>query len=451
MKFNISIYTAQLSVLLMALAIGGCDKKLDIQPAQSIDQNAALNTSADVQATLVGAYSSLGDRDVYGGRLYVAPDLLADNGDIFWTGTFQGLTQIHNKDIPIDNEFITPTWDNSYAAINVANNVLSALAVVDSAEKARIEGEAKFIRGSLFFELVKLYAKNWADGDPNTNLGIPLVLAPTRVVDESSKVRRNTVAETYTQLIKDLMDAQNLLPNENRFFATKYAAAAMLSRVYLMQGKYTEAAAAADAVISSEEYVLVSTFADEFPYPGQVRVDNTPEDIFAIQISDQSGFNSVNEFFASSRNGGRGDAKITDEHLAKYEEGDDRHEFFNTRGGYTFTSKHSNVYGNIKILRLAEMYLTRAEANFRLGNENQALEDINTVRERANLPGLDPETLTLEAILKERYLELAFEGQSLHDIKRTKGSVGSLPWNSPKLIYPIPQREIIANPNLVQN
>jgi starch-binding outer membrane protein, SusD/RagB family len=79
------------------------------------------------------------------------------------------------------------------------------------------------------------------------------------------------------------------------------------------------------------------------------------------------------------------------------------------------------------------------------------LEDINVVRARVKLPGLTLAKLTLAAILKERELDLAFEGQKLWDIKRTKGSIGSLPWNSPTLIYPIPQREIIANPNLTQN
>lgn len=97
------------------------------------------------------------------------------------------------------------------------------------------------------------------------------------------------------------------------------------------------------------------------------------------------------------------------------------------------------------------MYLTRAESNFRLGTSVGAtpLADINLIRTRAKLPAAT--TVTLASILKERHLELAFEGHMLHDLKRNKANVGSLPYNSPKLILPIPQREIDVNPKLVQN
>jgi hypothetical protein len=97
------------------------------------------------------------------------------------------------------------------------------------------------------------------------------------------------------------------------------------------------------------------------------------------------------------------------------------------------------------------MYLTRAEANLRAGTAigDTPINDINVIRNRAGLESL--EQVTMENIMRERRLELAFEGHLIHDIKRTKGSVGNLPYNSPKLIFPIPQREIDVNPALVQN
>ena len=432
------------------LVFTGCDKKLDVQPAQSIDQANALLTSSDVQATLVGAYALMGDREVYGGRLQLGAELLANTSDIQWSGTYQGLTQIYNKAIPNNNDFVEQTWESAYAAINTANNVLSALEKVDAAARDRVEGEAKFIRGSMYFELARLYARPWGDGDPNTVLGVPLVTTPTRGVDQTNSISRATLSATYDQIVSDLTDAAQKLPESNSFYANRYSAYGILSRVYLYQAKYTLAATAADSVIASGEFELVENYADEFPYPGQVRVDNTSEDVFAIQMSAQSGFNSLNEFFASSDNGGRGDIQVNESHLAKYEEGDERLTLFYDDAGSIRTGKYSNLYGNVKVLRLAELYLTRAEANLRAGTTIGAtpLEDVNTVRERANLPPLTPGQLTLEAILKERQLELAFEGQYLFDVKRTKGAIGSLPWNSPKLIYPIPLREIIANPGL---
>ena len=99
------------------------------------------------------------------------------------------------------------------------------------------------------------------------------------------------------------------------------------------------------------------------------------------------------------------------------------------------------------------MYLIRAEGNFVLGTSDgdSPLNDINRIRNRSSLPSLLPNQVTLAAILKERKLEFAFEGQTLHDVKRQQGNVNLLPWNSPKLVLPIPERETIANPSLVQN
>jgi len=105
------------------------------------------------------------------------------------------------------------------------------------------------------------------------------------------------------------------------------------------------------------------------------------------------------------------------------------------------------------VIRLAEMYLIRAEANFRLNTVvgDTPLNDINRIRNRSGLTSLTAAQLDLNAILKERKLELSFEGHTIHDVKRIQASVGALAWNSPKLVFPIPERETIVNSNLSQN
>lgn len=110
-----------------------------------------------------------------------------------------------------------------------------------------------------------------------------------------------------------------------------------------------------------------------------------------------------------------------------------------------------NQYANIPIIRLAEIYLIRAECNQRLGTATGAapLDDYNKVHTRAALPAAT--AVTLDDILMERRLELAHEGFKYHDVKRLKGIVGTMPYNDNKLIYPIPQRELEVNKNLVQN
>jgi hypothetical protein len=143
--------------------------------------------------------------------------------------------------------------------------------------------------------------------------------------------------------------------------------------------------------------------------------------------------------------------------VQRFETGDTRRNLLTTNSTATYTSKYDVLYGNIKFMRLAEMYLTRAEANFRAGTTVGAtpLADINAIRTRARLPVLT--ALTLPVILKERRLELAFEGFRLGDLKRNQESAfdplanTTFAWNSPKLVFPIPLREINANPNLTQN
>jgi hypothetical protein len=98
------------------------------------------------------------------------------------------------------------------------------------------------------------------------------------------------------------------------------------------------------------------------------------------------------------------------------------------------------------------MYLIRAEANFRLGNlvgPESPTEDVNRIRRRAGAS--EKLLVTLEDILLEDRLEFAFEGHRIHDIKRTKATTGTFAYNDPKLVYPIPDREIKANSLLVQN
>ena len=91
--------------------------------------------------------------------------------------------------------------------------------------------------------------------------------------------------------------------------------------------------------------------------------------------------------------------------------------------------------------------------NFRLTQTVGAtpLADVNAIRARAGVPAYTAANLTLAAILRERKLELTFEGLQLDDVKRNRGSVGALPWNDNKLILPVPQREIDVNKSLVQN
>jgi starch-binding outer membrane protein, SusD/RagB family len=438
-----------------ALTLGtlsSCDKQLDIAPFQNIDQEQALATDQDVKVTLIGAYDALGEDEFLAGTPLFAAELMGDDAEVRFAGTFATLDEIWRKTITTVNADVRLFWEAGYISINRANNVLAALDKVNAADKARIEGEARFIRGVAYFEMVRLFGKTWGDGDNANNPAVPLVLTPTRVVSASDNVPRASVAAVYAQVIDDLTKAEGLLAAStapfNTGFATKNAAAAMLSRVYLMQANYAAARDAANRVITSARHALAPTYAAAF-------ADATfgTEPVFRIIITDQDGINDMNTYYAGRTKTGRGDIRIQQKHLALYDAADQRGKLTTVEGSNTFTSKFNDRFGDVVVIRYAEMLLTRAEANFRLNAAVGAapLDDINAIRTRAGLPALTAAQLNIDAILKERRLELAHEGHQLHDLKRTRRSVGTKPFSDNSLVMPIPQREIDTNSNLRQN
>jgi len=446
------------------LALVSCAERLEVLPTQTIDAANALTTSGDVTGALLGTYDGIQSGNVFGGAFQYIPDLLADNGEVRFAGTFNTHNQIWSKTINTNNTQVAATWNASYNTINRANNVLANISKVVEANRKRVEGEARVLRGMVYFELIRLFAKTWGDGDNTVNDGVPLVLTPTKIdnpsVDDivALAVRRNKVSEVYAQVIDDLTKAEALLPATNNYYANKSLAAGTLSRVYLMQQKYSEARDAANRVILSENFFLVvdwTSLYNNFLFTQSSQ--NQPEYIFTVRITEQDGVNDLNTFYGTTigslpGTAGRSDIRILTRHRQQYEARDLRGTFFNGSGSRVFSSKFIDRFGNVPVMRLAEMVLTRAECNFRLRTSvgNTPESDINILRERVNLGPLA--TLTLDAILKERKLELMFEGHLLHDLKRTRRPITTaLAWNNPRLILPIPQRERDANPNLTQN
>lgn len=453
-------------ILLLAI-VAGCDDRLDIAPRQSIDQGTALSTEKDVLVTLIGAYDGLQLATTYGGDMMVLSELTGNSEDILFTGTFAGLSDVWRAEMAATNGNATTTWRDAYVVINRANNVLAGVGRVTSspATKDRVEGEALFIRAAMYFELVRLFAKTWDDGDNATNPGVPLVLTPTTSVGAEDFRSRASVAQVYAQILTDLTRAETLLPTANTIYANRNAATAMIARVKLAQGvtgstpaqltALQEARDAANRVIASNRNPLSATI------PGLwstflTNSGNSPaEYIFSMTVTTQDGGNSLNTYFgtnAGAGTAGRSDCKITTAHINKYDAADFRRGFFVVVGGRNYTRKHLDRFGNVPIVRSAEMYLIRAEANFRLNTAvgDTPTNDVNRTRTRAGLPPLAAVT-DVQTILTERYLELAFEGNRLHDIKRTRGTQSGIAWNSPNLVFPIPQREIDVNSNLVQN
>ncbi|WP_158856841.1 RagB/SusD family nutrient uptake outer membrane protein [Lunatibacter salilacus] len=450
-------------ITLLGLIVGifffySCEDQLELLPPQSVDQTIALSSDANIKRVLIGAYAKLRTVELYGGWIQLYGEMLGSNNEIRWEGTYNQPREVYNKAIFTNNSFITDTWISAYNAINIANNILSVIDVVDEEDRDRVRGEALFIRGALYFELVKFYGLPYSAGSTTENLGVPLVLTPTTTISEEDFVVRNTVAEVYQQILADLTLAESLLPPTNGVFAKNHVASAMLSRVYLQMERFGDARDAANrAIISATEAgksLVTSGFMNAFNNDA-----DTSEDLFSIQVNTQDGTNDMHLFYSTPDEGARGgDITILQNHIALYEAEDQRLTQFSIRAEDLRTDKWRQQFKNVKVVRLAEMYLTRAEANFREGTSTGAtpLEDINRIRARVDLPAKT--TLSLQEILLERKLELAHEGHIIHDVKRTRGTIRDninaeiiYSHDDPRMVFPIPQREMDVNENLIQN
>lgn len=445
--------------LLAGAFLWSCTDSMDLEPQASISDQIALSTPGNVQTALVGGYSSLASANAYGGHYIFLTEIFAvPANEVFFNGTFLQPREVNAKQILTTNSFISGYWATSYSIINRSNNILGALDVFgnDTATRNRVEAEARFLRGAAYFNLVQVFGKSYNDGTPASNPGVPIILTPTRTVNESLQVPRNSVAEVYTQVLADLTAARDALPAANTFFANTYVASALLARVHLAMGNFAQAAAEANRVIASNRYSLFANIADNY-----VRTANGSETIFAIQNTNTVFDNDMAVYYAPTPYG-RADVQVLDSHLQKYEANDQRATLFIPTGRGRMTTKYHSSNAsvdprrtNITVLRLAEMYLTRAEANIRTGGSvgDTPVNDVNRIRTRVGLPTVS--SVTLADVLRERRNELIFEGVLFMDMKRnqvnTTGLTTTIPWNANSLVFPIPDREMIVNAQLTQN
>lgn len=433
-----------LAILALLVITSSCKKYLDLTPQQALKDQVALSSDANVKSVLVSAYAVLRNDYLYGGNILRNSELVGGTGEISWQGTYNGPREIYNHMIIATNGDVTSQWLEGYRCINICNNVLSAIDTVKVADRNRVQGEALYIRSLMYFDLVLFYAKQYEPGTTNSQLGVPLVLKPTTIITSENNVGRNTVEEVYTRVIADLKLAVSLLPEENGDFATVGAANALLARVYLQKSDFAGARDAADKVIASGLYTLTSTYAAEFNNTAY-----TSEDIFAMVRLPADLINQMTEFWSTTEFGGRdGDIEILQAHLDLYAPADKRLALFWVGNDAWRSGKWNSQYGLVQVSRLAEMYLIRAECNQRLGTSigDTPVNDFNAIHTRAGLTAVA--SVTLADILHERRLELAHEGLKLQDMKRLKLNIGVLASIDPKILFPIPAREISANPAL---
>lgn len=447
-------YIKTILTLAITLTQISCENRLDTEPEQSLTTENAFDTPEKVVNILIGTYAQAGQGASYGGQLYTIAELLVNDQELGWNGTFTDPGEFNNKAINTNNTFVTNLWLNGYDISNQANIVLDNLDVFDNLDrKNSVEGQAKFLRAVTYFDLLRFFSKHNNNSINNDELGVPIVREPVIQLEDVTYPSRNTIGEVYDFIINDLEDAIVLLPETNGVFASSLAAKSLLARIYLQIGNYEQARDLSNEVIQSGRYILTENLDDAYNND-----DNSTEDIFAWQVTDSDGTNSMNTFWATDRFGGRPgnpDISIEDAFFRIFDDAND------ARASYFYIDSETGsgiasykwIFGNsnIPFIRLPEMYLIRAESNFILNTTIGAtpLTDVNIVRNRSNafiLPDI-----TYVDIILERLRELSFEGHKLHDFKRLEISIGDLPFDDNRLVLPIPQREININPNLEQN
>ncbi len=461
-----------LLVLMSAMILtASCKKKfLDLLPYNQIAIDAAINTEADLQAALNGVYSTFRSANLHGRTLPLIGDLMADNVYIATVNSNRYIGEFNYNFTPIFGQ-ANATLTDAYTGIQRANNVISTT-LPTSATVNQIRGEALALRAFLYFELVKLYGKDFKI-EP-TALAIPLVLT----FDPSQKPARATVAEVYTQIESDLNEAFNLVTNttKNSSYITKYVVKALQAKVAFYKGDYNTAKAAALDVVTNGGYSLVSAANYAAYWSAAAPISTKVETIFEISFDGiaNAGNNSLAYFYDQA---GYGDAIAADDLYNKYTATDVRRTRMvaGNRGGqpiYIVTkypnSSNNNDKDEVKIMRYSELILILAESYARTNDDVNALARLNQVAQirDPSFAGYASSGATLlEDIINERRKELAFEGNRYSDLVRLNRDVVrinlnnnyppstplTLPATSHKRIWPMPQAEIDVNPNIVQN
>jgi hypothetical protein len=479
--------------LLVAISFGSCKKYLDKAPLDTINSSNFFQTADDAINAINGAYQPLQRPKLFNLRMWTS-DIFAGNSVVGAGGGTDGIETVEEANFTTDasNAGVLDLYRGPYPGILSCNLVIKNVPGmnIDTTLKNRIVGEAKFLRANYYFILVRYF------GD------IPLITVPQTPSDNLYPAR-TAKADVYNQIVADLKDAITLLPPKENYEgsdvgrASKGAAIGTLAKVYLTLGDYADVVPLCQQV-TAMGYILNANYADNFDPAHK----NSAESLFEVQYSGNTTFGFFDDLnqaswtspFMGPRNtnfvgGAYGWNQPTQEFVDSYETGDARKDMtilyqgcpdFN---GNVYNSTFSTTGYNVRkflvptsvspqyntspedfpVLRYADILLMESEALNETGQTSQAEVPLNLVRERAGLPAIQPglsKDNFRNAVLHERRIELAFEGQRWFDLIRINNgqygldflhSIGKTNATAKNLLMPIPQAELDANPNLTQN
>lgn len=453
---------------------------LDTQPSTSILEKDAFSSMSKIQSQVNNLYAQLQNANLYGGRWIIFNEQRADefgqNDGNAATGS-----AVWNQNVASTNEYINNVWSAAYFAINNANILienLSTTKIISDSLAQHYIAEAKFIRATAYIILIQTYAKPY-NQDPNA-LGLPLRLTAIRTAAHND-LARSTVAEVYTQIIKDLDDAEAKLPNAysnailNTTRAHKSTAIAMKTRVYLNMNKFAELITEANKIVSSAapfnysssgiNHQLESNYSNLFSgtYTG-------PESIFSIAFANTNTETPAAQFALAFNYIAQPILFLSNTGIINNNSwqttADARNNLIATNSAKQkilkkFTTTTAPFKDYVPVIRYAEVLLNLAEAAAQTGDLNRSVALLLAVKNRANptfsfAPSeIDSKDKIINTIITERRIEFLGEGLRLQDLQRKVqnlpskiGAIGTAPEVLPtakNYIWPIPSGELSVN------
>lgn len=442
-------------LLMMSFFNLSCEKYLevDLPNSQQISVE-VFEDNVTATAALTNIYSTLRESVLLTGQGNGVTNLIGYYSDelVYYSPNNLGFEHFYNNSLIASDQLILSIWNDSYNLIYQTNAVIEGVnnsVAINQEDKNQLIGEAIFTRSLIYFYLLNTF------GD------VPYII--TTDYTENIGVSRTPVHLLHQSLISDLIEAKELLGTEylstNRVRPNKFTVSSLLARIYLYTEAWENAELESSFVINNGPYELNLEIDEVFKnssletiwqfYPNNEGFP-TYEALTFIFTSTPPPIGALNSDLINSFESGDGRLGSWTGNVS------DGNGTFYYANKYKVRTLPSDEYSIV--FRLAEQYLIRAEARMNLGDFIGSQNDINAIRNRANL--LDTtalnETELINSIISERRHELFTEfGHRYFDIKRlglADNIFASKPgWNSTDILFPIPENERIINPNLTQN
>ncbi len=468
-------------ILLLTLGLYSCDSLLDVETKHALPQEDMENEDG-ARSLIIGVYDRMQEPTFAGRDFLTLPDVMGDNvklnpGATRYTRQYQ-FTPYYNIDI----------WDDAYRQIVSLNEALYYLGKLEETPSVKaLKGEALFLRAYDYFYLAIIYGRMPGHLVDGFDLCVPLVTEPFfnngGNITEEASVARATVDEVWAQIVKDLNDAfEYMNGNDKGNFPNRgsaIAAKALLSRVYLYMGRWSDCVTASTYVLNNASVKIYSgsQYTSIF--------SSGSESIWQLHYTEAENLlsSSLHSAYGTKDDGtrddegygngkGTGDAvlSVTDEFVALLDQEKDirfgalrKVKYSGLKLWWTikFNSwKKADLFGldDVPLIRISEMILNRAEAYAHQNDMTKARKDINEFRGKRGIGDTDvPDSGLLDEVLLQRRLELAFEGHRYFDRKRLgldilrPEGLPTVPYSDYRVVAAIGTTELDVNKKLVQN